>query len=133
MEALNQGGGRMPTVILVVGVGLLTAAVAAAVTAAALLRREWDELDDAFAEARGGGLDPEMGAAPWSSFDLAVLHDGVSAIDQHDPFATLVRANAPVSWHATAPNGSGTNGSGPKPVDMKPIVWRAPRLAATRR
>jgi len=127
----------MPTVVFIVGVGLLTAAVAAAVTAAALLRREWDELDDVFAEARGNTLDPEMGPPAWSSFDLATLRDGVAAVDALDPFATLIRVSSPVSWHAAAgPSGSGTNGSSPNgaqagPLNqLKPIVWRAPAAAA---
>ncbi len=127
----------MSTVVLIVGVGLLTAAIAAAITAAALLRREWDELDDVFAEARGDTLDPEVGSGPWSSFDLAALRHGLAAVDAHDPFATLIRVGSPVSWHAApGPNGSCTNGSGANgaqsgPLNqLKPILWRAPAAAA---
>jgi len=123
----------MPTVVFIVGVGLLAAAVAAAVTAAALLRREWDELDDVFHEARGDTLDPEKGEPPWSSVDLAALRDRVAAVDPRDPFATLIRASSPVSWHAaTGPNGSGTNGSVPRALtEPRPITWRAPASAAS--
>ncbi len=121
----------MPTVILMVGFGVLGAAVAATVTAVALLRREWDELDDVFAEARGNRRDSETGWAPWSSFDLAALRDGVAAVDPRDPFATLIRASSPVSWHPAAANGSGANGSEPRPItELKPIMWRPPAAAA---
>src|SRR6266540_1855535 len=114
----------MSTVVLIVGVGLLTAAIAAAITAAALLRREWDELDDAFAEARGNTLDPEVGSGPWSSFDLAALRHGLAAVDAHDPFATLIRVGS-------STNGSGANGAEPGPLSqLKPILWRAPALVA---
>jgi hypothetical protein len=124
----------MPTVLLTVGFGVLAAAVAAAVTAVALLRREWDELDDVFAEARGDTLDPETGPAPWSSFDLAALRDGVAAVDPRDPYATLIRASGPVSWHlsATVANGAGADGAEPRPItELKPIMWRPPAAAAS--
>lgn len=136
----------MPTVILVVGVGLLAAALAAVVTAATLMRRERDELDDAFAEARGRTPDTEMATAPWSPYDLAMLHDGATSADADDPFTTLTRTCAPVSWRAASPsNGNGTrygkrngnghgkarvNGSGKghhgRVAELKPIAWRAP-------
>jgi hypothetical protein len=94
--------------LLVVGVVLIAATHAG---------REWNDLDNAFAEARGHDPDPATAPTPWSSLDLAGLRDDVAAIDRRDPFATLKRTSAPISWHVPA-NG---NGYGPKR-----IVWRPP-------
>jgi hypothetical protein len=111
----------MAIVILLGGLGLVSAGFGVAVKTAAHARREWEDLDGAFAEARGDGVSPEAAAAPWSSFDLAVLRDDVAAVDRRDPFATLTRASSPVSWH----DPSRHHGAEPKP-----IVWRAPVEAA---
>lgn len=105
----------MAVAILLGGFGLLVAGVV--IVAATHARREWEGLDDAFAEARGHEPDPETAPVPWSSFDLAALRDDVAAIDQRDPFATLKRTTSSISWQVP------TNGDGSGP---KPIAWRRP-------
>jgi hypothetical protein len=115
----------MAVAILLGGLGLLVAGVV--IVAATRARREWVDLDDAFAEARGPEPDPETAPVPWSSLDLAALRDDLAAIDQRDPFATLKRTSGPISWHVPA-NGKGygpANGNGQKRIALRPPVRAA--------
>jgi hypothetical protein len=73
-----------------------------------------------------------MATAPWSPHDLAKLHDGLASVDADDPFTTVTRTSAPVSWRAASVsngngrrNGNGTGHHGPV-TGLKPIAWRAP-------
>jgi hypothetical protein len=68
-------------------------------------RHDQDDMNHAFAEARGEAHDPVFGPAPWSSFDMeSLVEDGV-AVDRSDPYATLTGVSA-VSWsHSAEANG----------------------------
>ena len=64
-------------------------------------RRDQDDINHAFAEARGEKHDP-IGPAPWSSIDMEALVEEGVAVDRSDPYATLTGSNAFVSWsHST--------------------------------
>jgi Putative Flp pilus-assembly TadE/G-like len=108
---------------------LLVAGLVVVVSRAVRARRELEDLGDEFAETRGVPLDEESRLAPWSSFDLEGLRDDVTDVDGHDPFATLARANSPVSSDVA----SAANGSEPKPTtyaapdaDLEPDADLAP-------
>src|SRR5437667_8103532 len=65
-------------------------------------RRDQDDINNAFAEARGEKHDPVIGPAPWSSIDMESLVEEGVAVDRSDPYATLTGSNAFVSWsHST--------------------------------
>src|SRR6266704_6235000 len=65
-------------------------------------RRDQDDINHAFAEARGEKHDPVVGPAPWSSIDMEALVEEGVAVDRSDPYATLTGSNAVVSWsHST--------------------------------
>jgi len=65
-------------------------------------RRDQDDINHAFAEARGEKHDPVIGPAPWSSIDMETLVEEGVAVDRSDPYATLTGSNAFVSWsHST--------------------------------
>src|SRR6266576_279875 len=65
-------------------------------------RRDQDDINHAFAEARGEKHDPVIGPAPWSSSDREALVEEGVAVDRSDPYATLTGSNAFVSWsHST--------------------------------
>ena len=65
-------------------------------------RRDQDDINHAFAEARGEKHDPVIGPAPWSSIDMEALVEEGVAVDRSDPYATLTGSNAFVSWsHST--------------------------------
>jgi len=61
-------------------------------------RRDQDDINNAFAEARGEKHDPVVGPAPWSSIDMEALVEEGVAVDRSDPYATLTGSNAFVSW-----------------------------------
>src|SRR5437868_1891742 len=61
-------------------------------------RRDQDDINHAFAEARGEKHDPVIGPAPWSSIDMEALVEEGVAVDRSDPYATLTGSNAFVSW-----------------------------------
>src|SRR6266480_2967335 len=66
------------------------------------VRRDQDDINNAFAEARGEKHDPVIGPAPWSSIDMESLVEEGVAVDRSDPYATLTGSNAFVSWsHST--------------------------------
>lgn len=112
----------MAVAILLGGIGLLVAGVVIVVGTAVHAPQEPD-LDEAFTEARGRALDSDTELARWSSVDLAAMRDNVTAIDQHDPFATLRMMTSPISWHVLSNGSVASNGHTSEP---KPIVWRAP-------
>ena len=65
-------------------------------------RRDQDDINHAFAEARGEKHDPVVGPAPWSSIDMEALVEEGVAVDRSDPYATLTGSTAFVSWsHST--------------------------------
>ena len=65
-------------------------------------RRDQDDINHAFAEARGEKHDPVIGPAPWSSIDMETLVEEGVAVDRSDPYATLTGSSAFVSWsHST--------------------------------
>jgi hypothetical protein len=115
----------MAVAILLGGIGLLVAGVVIVVGAAVHAPQEQD-LDEAFAEARGRADDPDTDLAPWSSIDLAAMRDDVTTIDRHDPFAMLRRVTSPISWHVPSNGSVAPHGHASEP---KPIVWRAPSRA----
>jgi hypothetical protein len=93
----------MVLAILLGGIfGLLVAGGVLAVGVIKQGRRDQDDINHAFAEARGEKHDPVIGPAPWSSIDMeALVEEGVS-VDRSDPYATLTGLNAFVSWsHST--------------------------------
>src|SRR6266487_1026007 len=94
---------------------LLVAGLAVAVSMAVQARRELEGRDEQFAEGGGSPLYRESVPAPWSPFDLDGLRDDDT--DGHDPFATLIWADSPVSGHAA----SDSNGS-----ERNPMTSRAP-------
>ncbi len=96
---------------------LLVAGLAVAVSMAVQARRELEGRDEQFAEGGGSPLYRESVPAPWSPFDLDGLRDDDTDIDGHDPFATLIWADSPVSGHAA----SDSNGS-----ERNPTTSRAP-------
>jgi len=89
----------MVLAILLGGIfGLLVAGGVLAVGVIRQGRRDQDDINHAFAEARGEKHDPVIGPAPWSSIDMeALVEEGVS-VDRSDPYATLTGLNAFVSW-----------------------------------
>jgi hypothetical protein len=77
-------------------VGLIVAGSVLAIGVVRQGRRDQDDINGAFAKAWGKAQDPDVGPAPWSSFDMeALVEDGV-AIDRSDPYATLT--NSQISW-----------------------------------
>jgi hypothetical protein len=93
----------MVLAILLGGIfGLLVAGGVLAVGVIKQGRRDQDDINHAFAEARGEKHDPVIGPAPWSSIDMeALVEEGVN-VDRSDPYATLTGLNAFVSWsHST--------------------------------
>jgi hypothetical protein len=105
----------MAVAILLGGISLLVVGVVIVAATAVRTPREQD-LDAAFADARGGALDGDADPAPWSSVDLAALRSEATLVDKHDPFATLRIVTSPISWHVS-------NGYGSEP---EPIMWRPP-------
>jgi hypothetical protein len=89
----------MVLAILLGGVfGLLVAGGVLAVGTIRQGRRDQDDINHAFAEARGEKHDPVIGPAPWSSIDMEALVEEGVAVDRSDPYATLTGSNAFVSW-----------------------------------
>src|SRR5215217_2572237 len=87
-------------------VGLLVAGGVLAVGTIRQARRDEDDINHAFAEARGEKHDPVFGPAPWSSFDMEALGEEGVSVDPSDPYATLTGVSA-VSWsHSTEANGA---------------------------
>jgi hypothetical protein len=81
---------------------LLGAGLVIALRTAAAARRELDDLEGEFADARGSlALDSDSDPEPWSSFDLAVLRDDVIVVEGLDPFDTLTEATSSARWHAS--------------------------------
>jgi len=93
----------MVLAILLGGIfGLLVAGGVLAVGVVRQARRDQDDINHAFAEARGEEHDPVVGPAPWSSMDMEALVEEGVAVDRSDPYATLTGSNAFVSWsHST--------------------------------
>src|SRR5712691_2252194 len=93
----------MALAILLGGIfGLLVAGGVLAVGVIKQGRRDQDDINHAFAEARGEKHDPVIGPAPWSSIDMETLVEEGVAVDRSDPYATLTGSNAFVSWsHST--------------------------------
>jgi hypothetical protein len=82
-------------VLLLLGAGLVIA-----LRVAAAARRELDNLEGEFAEARGAvALDSDSDPAPWSSIDLEILRDDVIVVEGADPFDTLTDVISPAGWH----------------------------------
>src|SRR5918995_12461 len=84
--------------------GILGLLVAGGVLAAGTIRqarRDQDDINGAFAEARGEAHDRLVGPAPWSSFDMEVLGEDGESVDPSDPYATLTGVSA-VSWSHSA-------------------------------
>jgi hypothetical protein len=103
----------MAFAILLGGLVLLVAVIMVAVRRAAThARREWNDLDGAFAEARGYAPDQDP-TPPWSSFDLAGLRDDVTDFDQKDPFVTLEQDSGPMRWQDAEPSYEFEEDSGP--------------------
>ena len=89
----------MVLAILLGGIfGLLVAGGVLAVGTIKQARRDQDDINHAFAEARGEKHDPVIGPAPWSSIDMEALVEEGVAVDRSDPYATLTGSNAFVSW-----------------------------------
>src|SRR2546430_11164410 len=89
----------MVLAILLGGIfGLLVAGGVLAVGRIKQARRDQDDINHAFAEARGEKHDPVIGPAPWSSIDMEALVEEGVAVDRSDPYATLTGSNAFVSW-----------------------------------
>src|SRR5438552_10987157 len=89
----------MALAILLGGIfGLLVAGGVLAVGTIKQARRDQDDINHAFAEARGEAHDPVIGPAPWSSIDMEALVEEGVAVDRSDPYATLTGSNAFVSW-----------------------------------
>ncbi len=89
-------------------VGLLIAGGVFAVVTIRQARRDQNDMNEAFADARGEAHDPVFGPAPWSSFDMEALGEEEDAIpvDRSDPYATLTGV-ASVSWsHSKEANGA---------------------------
>ncbi|HKF91141.1 MAG TPA: hypothetical protein VKC52_06635 [Acidimicrobiia bacterium] len=87
-------------------VGLLVAGGVLAVGTIRQARRDEDDINHAFAEARGEKHDRVIGPAPWSSFDMEALGEEGVSVDPSDPYATLTGVSA-VSWsHSTEANGA---------------------------
>src|SRR5215211_7540412 len=87
-------------------VGLLVAGGVLAVGTIRQARRDEDDINHAFAEARGEKHDRVIGPAPWSSFDMEVLGEDGESVDPSDPYATLTGVSA-VSWsHSAEANGA---------------------------
>src|SRR5947207_13477690 len=71
-------------------------------------RRDQNDMNEAFADARGEAHDPVFGPAPWSSFDMEALGEEEDAppVDRSDPYATLTGV-ASMSWsHSKEANGA---------------------------
>src|SRR5437763_14180220 len=89
----------MALAILLGGIfGLLVAGGVLAFGTIKQARRDQDDINHAFAEARGEKHDPVIGPAPWSSIDMEALVEEGVAVDRPDPYATLPGSNAFVSW-----------------------------------
>ena len=72
-------------------------------------RRDQNDMNEAFADARGEAHDPVFGPAPWSSIDMEALgeEEDAAPVDRSDPYATLTGVAA-VSWsHSSEGNGAG--------------------------
>jgi len=97
----------MALAILLGGIfGLLVAGGVLAAGTIRQARRDEDDINHAFAEARGEKHDPVFGPAPWSSFDMEALGEEGVSVDPSDPYATLTGVSA-VSWsHSTEANGA---------------------------
>src|SRR5918994_1618010 len=97
----------MVLAILLGGIfGLLVAGGVLAAGTIRQARRDQDDINGAFAEARGEAHDRLVGPAPWSSFDMEVLGEDGESVDPSDPYATLTGVSA-VSWsHSAEANGS---------------------------
>lgn len=81
-------------VLVLVGAGLVIA-----VRTAAAARRELDNLEGEFADARGSlALDSDSDPTPWSSVDLEILRDDVIVVEGADPFDTLTEMISPAAW-----------------------------------
>ena len=88
--------------------GLLIAGGVFVVGTVRQARRDQNDMNAAFADARGEAHDPVFGPAPWSSFDMEALGEEEDAIpvDRSDPYATLTGV-ASVSWsHSKEANGA---------------------------
>jgi hypothetical protein len=71
-------------------------------------RRDQNDMNEAFADARGEAHDPVFGPAPWSSIDMEALgeEEDAAPVDRSDPYATLTGVPA-VSWsHSSEANGA---------------------------
>jgi hypothetical protein len=89
----------MGLAILLGGIfGLLIAGGVLAVATIKQARRDQDDINHAFADARGEKHDPVIGPAPWSSIDMEALVEEGVAVDRSDPYATLTGSTAFVSW-----------------------------------
>jgi hypothetical protein len=98
----------MVLAILLGGIfGLLVAGGVLAVGVIRQGRRDQDDINHAFAEARGEKHDPVYGPAPWSSIDMEALVEEGVAVDRSDPYATLTGSNAFVSWSHSNEAGDG--------------------------
>src|SRR5512132_926793 len=89
-------------------VGLLIAGGVFAVVTIRQARRDQNDMNEAFADARGEAHDPVFGPAPWSSFDMEARGEEEDAlpVDRSDPYATLTGV-ASVSWsHSKEANGA---------------------------
>src|SRR5215216_1824318 len=132
-------------------VGLLVAGGVLAVGTIRQARRDEDDINHAFAEARGEKHDRVIGPAPWSSFDMEALgEEGVSVAAPDDTFVaapddTFVAAPddtfvaAPDDTFVAEPDDtfvaepaamlpeSVGHAAAPATIeDERPVVWRAP-------
>ena len=112
----------MALAILLGGIfGLLVAGGVLAAGTIRQARRDQDDINGAFAEARGEAHDRLVGPAPWSSFDMEVLGEDGESVDPSDPYATLTGVSA-VSWsHSAEANGA----------DDTPYLEDAPTMQLT--
>src|ERR671910_665707 len=112
----------MVLAILLGGIfGLLVAGGVLAAGTIRQARRDQDDINGAFAEARGEAHDRLVGPAPWSSFDMEVLGEDGESVDPSDPYATLTGVSA-VSWsHSAEANGA----------DDTPYLEDAPTMQLT--
>jgi hypothetical protein len=87
----------MALAILLGGIfGLVVAGAVLAIGTARKARRDQDDINVAFAKARGEEQHSEVGPAPWSAFDFEALVDDGVVVDRSDPYATLT--NSQISW-----------------------------------
>jgi hypothetical protein len=101
-------------------VGLLVAGGIWAAGTIKQARRDQNDMNEAFADARGEAHDPVFGPAPWSSIDMEALgeQEDAAPVDRSDPYATLTGVAA-VSWSHSS---EGKGADDIPPLDDEPIT-----------